>query len=318
VIRGLRDRLIAEHLGVTSERFRETHDRTGSLHGAIAELRGDGRTLRELDDVKEWPEALVNIASVADPGEPIALDFLSTDRVSAANQQNGHPAWGRLALFALLIAALAALWRFTPLAEIASAERVIDWSKAFGATWWAPIVVVLSYTPACFVMFPRPLITLAAVIAFGPWLGFLYSLIGIVCASVVTFFAGKRMRRDTVRRLAGPKIERMVGVLRSHGLLAMSLLRLVPLAPFFVVGLVAGAVRLKLWHLAVGTAVGMLPGTLAATLFGDQLEHALSGGRINWWIVAGCAALLAGGAYLVKRWFARMAHRSQRDNPAAR
>ena len=317
-IRGLRDRLLAEHLGVAAARFREVHDKTGSLHGAIASLRGDGRTLRELDETKEWPDALLSIASVADPSEPIALDFLSSDRVSAANQQNGHPAWGRLALFALLIAALAALWRWTPLAEIASAERVIDWSKAFGATWWAPIVVVLSYTPACFVMFPRPLITLASVIAFGPWLGFLYSLIGIVFASVVTFFAGKRMRRDTVRRLAGPKIERMVGVLRSHGLLAMSLLRLVPLAPFFVVGVVAGAVRLKLWHLAVGTAVGMLPGTLAATLFGDQLEHALSGGRINWWIVAGCAALLAGGAYLVKRWFARMAHRSQREDPAAR
>jgi uncharacterized membrane protein YdjX (TVP38/TMEM64 family) len=121
-----------------------------------------------------------------------------------------------------------------------------------------------------------------------------------------------------VRRLAGPKIERMVGVLRKHGLLAMSLLRLVPLAPFFVVGLVAGAVRLKLWHLAAGTAIGMLPGTLAATIFGDQLEHALSGGRINWWIVGACAALLAGSAYLVKRWFARMAHRMNSDDPAAR
>ena len=66
-------------------------------------------------------------------------------------------------------------------------------------------------------MFPRPLITLASVIAFGPGLGFLYSLVGIVFSSVVTYFVGKRMRRDTVRRLAGPKIERMVEVLRKHG-----------------------------------------------------------------------------------------------------
>jgi phosphatidylserine/phosphatidylglycerophosphate/cardiolipin synthase-like enzyme/uncharacterized membrane protein YdjX (TVP38/TMEM64 family) len=318
VIRGLRDRLIAEHLDVTPELFRQTCDKTGSLHGAIAALRRDGRTLRELDDVKEWPETLMSIASMADPGEPIALDFLSTDRVSASNRERGHPAWGRLVLFAVLIAALAALWRFTPLAELASADRVIGWSKTFGATWWAPIVVVLAYTPACFVMFPRPLITLASVIAFGPWFGFLYSLIGIVSAAVVTFFVGKRMRRDTVRRLAGPKIGRMVGVLRKHGLLAMSLLRLVPLAPFFVVGLVAGAVRLKLWHLAAGTAVGMLPGTLAATLFGDQLERALDGGQINWWIVGGCVALLGGAAYLVKRWFARMARRMHQEDPAAR
>ena len=76
--------------------------------------------------------------------------------------------------------------------------------------------------------------------------------------------------------------------------------------------------RLKLWHLAVGTAIGMLPGTLTATIFGDQLERALSGGRINWWIVGTCAAVLAAGAYLVKRWFAKMAHRMNSDHPAAR
>jgi uncharacterized membrane protein YdjX (TVP38/TMEM64 family) len=318
VIRDFRDRLIAEHLGVAPTLFQEALQKHASLHAAIAALRGEQRTLRELDDIKEWPEALVSIASVADPDEPIALDFLSTDRVSASNEAKGRPAWGRLAFFAAVIATLAALWRFTPLAELASAENVIAWAKAFGATWWAPIVVILAYTPACFVMFPRPLITLASVIAFGPWLGFLYSLIGIVLAAVVTYIAGRRMRRDTVRRLAGPKIERMVDVLKRHGLLAMSLLRLVPIAPFFVVGLVAGAVRLKLWHLALGTAIGMLPGTLAATIFGDQLENALAGGHINWWIVGACAALLGGGAYLVKRWFAKMARRMNTEAEAGR
>jgi len=318
VIRGFRDGLIAEHLGVPAAHLQETLKKAGSLREAIAALRSDGRTLCELDNTREWPEALLSIASVADPDEPIALDFLSTDRVSASNEAKGKPAWGRLALFAALIGAAAALWRFTPLAELASAEQVIAWAKAFGSSWWAPLVVIVAYTPACFVMFPRPLITLAAVIAFGPWLGFLYSLIGIVSAAVVTYFAGRRMRRDTVRRLAGPKIERMVEVLRKHGLLAMSLLRLVPIAPFFVVGIVAGAVRLKLWHLAVGTAVGMLPGTLAATIFGDQLETALAGGQVNWWIVGGCAGLLGGGAYLVKRWFEKMARRMNGKTKAAK
>lgn len=313
VIRGFRDRLLAEHLAVPAGIFNEALKEKKSLHQAIAALRSERRTLRELDDAKEWPEALVNIASVADPDEPIALEFLSTERVSAANQEKGRPAWGRLALIAGLIGTLAALWRFTPLAEIASAGNVVAWTRAFAATWWAPIVVMAAYTPACFLMFPRPLITLASVIAFGAWLGFLYSLAGIVAAAVVTYIAGRSLRRDTVRRLAGPKIERMVGVLRKHGLLAMSLLRLVPIAPFFVVGLVAGAVRLKLWHLAAGTAIGMLPGTLAATIFGDQLENALEGGHVNWWIVGACVALLGGGALLVKRWFARMAQRMDRE-----
>jgi uncharacterized membrane protein YdjX (TVP38/TMEM64 family) len=89
----------------------------------------------------------------------------------------------------------------------------------------------------------------------------------------------------------------------------MTLLRLVPVAPFFVEGVVAGAVRLKLWHLLAGTAIGMLPGTLAATVFGDQIQTALSGGGINWWLVGGCVAALAVGVVAVKRWFSRMARR---------
>ena len=105
------------------------------------------------------------------------------------------------------------------------------------------------------------------------------------------------MRRDTVRRLAGPKLDRMIEVLKKHGLLAMTLLRLVPLAPFAVESIVAGAIRMKLWHVVVGTAIGMLPGTLAATIFGDQLETALTGaaGSTGGWSAAR-SALLAGGA----------------------
>jgi uncharacterized membrane protein YdjX (TVP38/TMEM64 family) len=167
-----------------------------------------------------------------------------------------------------------------------------------------------AYTPACLVMFPRPLITLAAVIAFGPWWGFFYSLAGICVSAAVTWKMGRHMRRDTVRRLSGPKLDRMIEVLKKQGLLAMTLLRLVPLAPFAVESIVAGAIRMKLWHVVLGTAIGLLPGTLTTTLFGDAIETAISGeGAVNWWLVGGALALLAGGAWAVKRWFTRMGRR---------
>lgn len=310
-IRDFRDRLIAEHLGIERRAFQAELQKAGSLSGAIAALRSEKRTLRELEDIKEWSETILNIAAVADPDEPIALDFLSTDRAAAAGEEIAKPAWGKIALFALAVALLTAVWRYTPLAEVATAENTIVWAKQFGSQWWAPWVVMLAYTPACFVMFPRPLITLAGVVAFGAWLGFVYALTGIVFSAIVTYYVGKRMRRDTVRRLAGAKLDRMVDVLKKHGLLAMTLLRLVPLAPFAVEGIVAGAVRLKLWHLAVGTAIGMLPGSLVTTVFGGQLETALSGGQMNWWIVGGCLTALASGAFVVKRWFTRMARRME-------
>lgn len=317
-IGGFRNRLLAEHLGVTVETFGQALAKAGSLRGAIAALQCDQRSLRELDHMNEWPKAIVSLAAVADPDEPIALDMLRAERgygEAASALLPERPAWGRLALLALGFALLAAAWRFTPLGEIVTAEKVIGWAHAFGSQWWAPLVVMLAYTPACFVMFPRPLITLASVVAFSPWLGFAYALAGIVFSAIVTYYAGKRMRRDTVRRLAGPRLDKMVEVLKKHGLLALTLLRLVPMAPFAVEGIVAGAVGLKLWHLALGTAIGALPGTLATTVFGEQLESALSGGRFNWWIVGGAALALILGLWYVRRWFIRMAAHEATGQP---
>jgi phospholipase D1/2 len=309
-IRRFRDRLVAEHLGVPVEKLRVEIERVGSVNAAIKVLMHDGRSMRELNSLPEWSDAVVNVAAVADPDEPIALEALLLDRHQDEPDQPHKPAWTKLALIAFVIVAFTVLWRWTPLAHTVSAERVLDLAHDFGSRWWAPLVVMAAYTPACLVMFPRPLITLAAVIAFGPWLGFLYSLMGIVASSVVTYYIGRRMRRDTVRRLAGPKLDRMIEVLKKYGLIAMTLLRLVPIAPFAVESIVAGAIHMRLWHVMVGTAIGLLPGTLATTIFGDAIETALTGsGDVNWWLVGGAVALLAGGILAVKRWFTKMSRR---------
>ncbi|HEX7219120.1 MAG TPA: VTT domain-containing protein [Burkholderiales bacterium] len=306
----LRDRLLAEHLATEPARLREAIEQAGGVNGAIEAFRAQPRTLRELDEVPDYPDTILSVASVADPEEPIALETLLSERETGGEVAADPPAWGRLAGLVLAVVALAALWRLTPLRNVASAEAAIAWAKAFGEQPWAPFAVMAAYTPACLVMFPRPLITLAAVLAFGPWLGFTYSLAGICVSAAVTWWMGKHMRRDTVRRLAGAKLDRMAEVLKRHGLVAMTLLRLVPLAPFAVESFVAGAIRMRLWHVVVGTGVGLLPGTLTTTVFGEAIETAVTGaGNVNWWLVGGAAALLAGGAWAVKRWFTRMERR---------
>jgi uncharacterized membrane protein YdjX (TVP38/TMEM64 family) len=316
-IRGFRALLMGEHLGRDPAEVAAHCSETGALCGTVDALGGGVRCLKKLEDIPEWPDAVVELASVADPAEPIARDFLELAPPAAPEEPAAGPAWGKLAAIALAIAVLAAVWRFTPLADTFSPQHAIEWAKEFGSRPWAPWAVALFYTPACFVLFPRPLITLTAVIAFGPWLGFAVALSGVVFSAGVTYFAGMFMRRDTVRRLAGPRLDRMIEVLRKHGLLAMTLLRLVPLAPFAIEGIVAGAVRLKLWHLLAGTAIGMLPGTLATTVFGEQIEAALSGDRsVNWWVIFGVGALLVGGTFAVRRWFRRMAGGSAAGNGA--
>jgi uncharacterized membrane protein YdjX (TVP38/TMEM64 family) len=206
------------------------------------------------------------------------------------------PAWGKILAAALVVAALAAAWRYTPLSEAITGERIIAWARVVRGLKWAPILVMLAYTPAAFV------------IAFGPWLGFAYGMAGIVGAALATYYAGRALRPETVKRLAGERLAGAAKALRRHGLLAVFAIRIVPAAPFAVEGIVAGAVRIKVSDYALGTVFGMVPGVLATTVFGDQIATALEDpSKINYWLVGAVSIAFIALTYFVHRWFARQA-----------
>lgn len=299
----LRCQLLAEHLGFKLEEVRATVERKGTLRDAIDVLQREDRTLKPLTDLAQVPETVLNVAGVVDPEKPVALSDLATIFNSDVPAEHAGPAWAKIVTIIAAVAALTALWKFTPLAELLEANRVAAWAREFGSLWWAPLVTMLAYAPAAVTMFPRPLITLFAVIAFGPWLGFIYAMLGIEFSAWLTFVAGKRLDKDAVRRVAGAKLNDIIQVLRTRGLLAITALRLVPLAPFAVEGVVAGAIRVKLWHFMLGTAIGILPGTLTSTVFGDQLQAAMEDpAKVNYWLIGAVLLLLGIATWWVRRW----------------
>src|SRR5688500_6845544 len=216
-----------------------------------------------------------------------------------------RPAWGKILIAALVIAALAAAWRYTPLSEYITAERINGWARAMRQNTWAPLAVIFAYTPAAFVMFPRPVLTLLTVIAFGPWLGFPYGMAAIITAALATYYTGRLLPERTVQRLAGDRLDDVVKALRRHGLMAMLAVRIIPVSPFAVDGLIAGALPIKVWDYTLGTFLGMLPGVLATSVFGSQISAALEDpASINWWIVAAVIVAIIALIWFVRRWFA--------------
>ena len=211
-----------------------------------------------------------------------------------------------LAIALLLTGILTLVWRHTALAEIVTPDNVVAWIDGMSEKWWTPLVILVAYTPAMIVMFPRPLITLAAVVAYGPVTGGALAMTGIEIASTVAFFAGGLMKEETLHRWAGPQFEHVARFLKKRGLFATFMVRLLPVAPFAVVSAVAGALRLRLWHLVAGTFLGMFPGMFGTTLLGDQVAEALSTGNVNWWIVAAALLLIGGVAVFARRWLRRM------------
>jgi phosphatidylserine/phosphatidylglycerophosphate/cardiolipin synthase-like enzyme len=108
-IAGIRERLLAEHLGVTPERIAGETARHGSLIAAIEAGRGAGRYLERLDPVTTpEQEALVPLSALVDPEATILPERFSAQRSPPVVRTLTLPGW-----VALLRAALSALWRFT-------------------------------------------------------------------------------------------------------------------------------------------------------------------------------------------------------------
>lgn len=213
------------------------------------------------------------------------------------------PAWGKIALLALAIALLAAAWRWTPLAEIVTPERLLRGARAVRETWWAPLALIAAYTAGAFVLFPRPLLTLVSVLTFGVWLGLAYSTAGVLLAALVTYYTGRLLRRGTVRSVAGDNLEPAAKSLRQHGVLAVFAANMMPTPPFAVQNIIAGAIRIRLWEFMLGTFLALLPGILAWTVFGHEVARALdASSKVSFWMIGAALALLAGFVFVTRRW----------------
>ena len=92
-----------------------------------------------------------------------------------------------------------------------------------------------------------------------------------------------------------------------------------PVAPFPVIGMVAGHAGVPLFEYLGGTAAGMLPGTLATTVFAGELAKVLDDpSQINYWIVGGVVLFFVVLTLGVRRWLLTVQQRRGARQPPLR
>ena len=310
----LRDHLLAEHLGVTPTVIAERLAATGSLLQVAAGAGKDGRSLQNV--VVEEPGILVESFSaetVFDPERPVTLDHLLDYLGIGGERQSGQEpsrkslrlkAWGFVALlfWALVVAGL---WRWTPFRELLSIDRLLAAADYLRDSVLAiPIVLAIYLVGSC-LMIPVNLLILATAFSFGSVKGFVLALTGSLVGGLAGYLLGRWLGREAVSRFAGEKLNRLSRKLARRGWLAMALIRVVPIAPYTIVNMVAGATHISTRSFLIGTAIGMCPGILAIMIFEEGLERLL---RNQDWGNLGLAviALLCAVAVLLigRRWIA--------------
>jgi phosphatidylserine/phosphatidylglycerophosphate/cardiolipin synthase-like enzyme/uncharacterized membrane protein YdjX (TVP38/TMEM64 family) len=318
-IAAMRNRLLAEHLGESEVVIADTLRETDSLIATIERLRGaQARTLEPHEPaVTPDMDALVPGEAVIDPETPIAPERLVTQFVPETRRR---PLSGRFALLgvvALLIAACAGLWHWTPLGQYLSLSALTRLTEQLSALPFSPVIILGAYVVGGLVSLPITLMIAATGIAFGAFEGGAYALTGTMMSAAVTYLIGRWLGRDTVRRLAGSRINGLSERLAERGLVAMVILRLLPVAPFTVVNVIAGASQIGFRDYLIGTFIGMGPGIIVTVAFAHQLVSAV---RHPTWgaflILAAIGIALVGISVLLQRFFRARAQSSKPKVPS--
>jgi uncharacterized membrane protein YdjX (TVP38/TMEM64 family) len=245
---------------------------------AVAErLTGKGHRLQPvLEDFDTSESVSPILLGIADPERPIGAEEFVSEMLGGYMRPSHVKAVVKLCIGGAVVLLLALIWHFTPLAALTDPETVRDALSSVAGGYWGPVVMVVAFIVGGLVLFPLTILILGTAAALGPLAGFLVAAIGALLSAITTYFIGTAIGRDTLRSVLGPRLSRLLNQIRRSGILAVASLRLVPVAPFTVVNLVAGASDIRFRDFLVGTIIGLLPGLIALTLLGYQISELLT------------------------------------------
>ncbi len=139
---------------------------------------------------------------------------------------------------------------------------------------WALIGVISVFSLLALTGFPQILLITATVIAFGPQNGAVYSWLATMASATLTFGLGHFLGGRWVLKLGGDRVQKTIGFIGRHGVLASGLVRVVPSAPFIVVNATAGAAHIPMWKFWLGTGVGIVPKILVVAVISTVVPTA--------------------------------------------
>jgi uncharacterized membrane protein YdjX (TVP38/TMEM64 family) len=200
---------------------------------------------------------------------PDPLEPPMDDSAAPPRGWRGRVVWfgGGLIVFLLLAAA----WKLTPLGAVANRHAL----AAFLGEWqgWsvAPLVIAM-FVVGGLIAFPVVLLMLATAAAVEPAIGLPSALCGILLSAALLFAIGRRFGEQAVQNIAGRRFQRVRDMLHGNGVLAIALVRMIPILPFSLVNLAAGALRIRLADFLLGTLLGLTPGLITIYALGATLS----------------------------------------------
>lgn len=200
--------------------------------------------------------------------------------------------WRAIALLAGVSVGAGVVWR----AGVLDVAHLRSSLSAAGPGAFA--LFVLGYAALTLLPAPKNVLSVAAGAVFGLGPGVAVVWAAAMLGSLAAFAIARVVDPSALSWVVGRHRPRVEAVLDRHGLAAVLVLRLVPVAPFTAVNYLSGMSGVRRRDYAWGTAVGIVPGTVAYVAVGAL--GATSPGSLA---VAGSGlvALLVTGSVMARR-----------------
>ncbi|MCE8015851.1 FAD-dependent oxidoreductase [Halomonas sp. MCCC 1A17488] len=151
------------------------------------------------------------------------------------------------------------------------------------------------------------LLTLLGGALFGLGWGLLIISFASTLGATLAALIARTLARGPLERRFAVQLERINAGIRREGAFYLFTLRLIPLFPFFVINLVVGLTRMRLWTFYWVSQLGMLPGTAVYVNAGRELGNlqslsgVLSPGLIGSFVLIGLFPWLARGLVAIAK-----------------
>ncbi len=269
----MRSRLLGEHLAATPEVVMAA-TRAHGLHRAVELLRQE-RRLDVMDPtITPEMEVLTVDNAVFDPERPIRSDELVAQFVPKDARKPVPQRLIALGLLALVLGLLAVAWRATPLGDFVNLASLVSLAQRLESMPFTPVIAIVCFTLTASLMIPVTLMIAVTGIVFGPFYGAMYAIVGATLSAALNYGMGVWIGRDAVRNLLGARINGLSRRIAKRGILAVMVVRVLPVAPFTIVNIVAGASHIGLRDFLIGTVLGMAPGIVLTVTFAHHLAEA--------------------------------------------
>lgn len=303
----VRDDLLAEHSGrdveATAVLLKKDNPARALMTGQLAH----GYVLTQVnDEIFTDPSSDNLFRSLSDPEEPlIAMPTMDGSSMPVRNPRRRTIMVG---LGVLIIAILGGLmfWASQAIPWL-SADSINAFLEESRGTYFALPTVLLVYLVGGILFFPVTVLSIAVAAVFGPIWGPIYGILGALLSSATMFGVGKLLGNAGLKKIGGPKVDAVDQKLKSSGIVGVAAIRMLPIAPFSLVNLVAGISSIGLFQFLMGTFLGMFPPMIAKGLVGDSITQIfrnpspetisyLAGGIILW-------GLMIWGSQKFARWY---------------